>query len=311
MENMDEQPLMVSIRCTAYNHESYIRQCLEGFVMQKTNFRFEAIVHDDASTDGTAAIIREYAEKYPDIIKPIYETENQYSTRNLTRIMDEHTHGKYVAICEGDDYWIDPLKLQKQVDFLENNPDVSLVFSNRVVFNELTNTKHNLCYNKRYYTSKDLLGGEILGIQTVCCRRECLTSNASINGDILIPYNSSLHGKLYCLPDITAVYRISGKGVATSVKIDEVLAISLRHAWNFHEVYNFPSMHLLIKFQTRYVFNDLVRKIKARDYTLAKTIKSFSFYHNQSLVKKTYALILMNYYILSFFINSLYEKIKR
>ena len=75
----ENEPLMVTILCLVYNHESYIRQCLEGFVMQKTNFRFEAIVHDDASTDGTAAIIREYAEKYPDINKPIFETENQYS----------------------------------------------------------------------------------------------------------------------------------------------------------------------------------------------------------------------------------------
>ena len=106
-------PLMVTIRCCTYNHEPYIRQCLEGFVMQKTNFRFEAIVHDDASTDGTAAIIREYAKKYPDIIKPIFETENQYSKKDgsLRRIMDAHTHGKYVAICEGDDYWIYTLKL--------------------------------------------------------------------------------------------------------------------------------------------------------------------------------------------------------
>ncbi|MEI3125979.1 MAG: glycosyltransferase family A protein [Odoribacter splanchnicus] len=75
----ENEPLMVTILCLVYNHESYIRQCLEGFVMQKTNFRFEAIVHDDASTDGTAAIIREYAEKYPNMIKPIFETENQYS----------------------------------------------------------------------------------------------------------------------------------------------------------------------------------------------------------------------------------------
>lgn len=75
----EEQLLMVTIRCITYNHEPYIRQCLEGFVMQKANFHFEAIVHDDASTDRTAAIIQEYAEKYPDIIKPIYETENQYS----------------------------------------------------------------------------------------------------------------------------------------------------------------------------------------------------------------------------------------
>lgn len=129
---MNDNELMVTIRCTAYNHEPYIRQCLEGFVMQKTNFRFEAIVHDDASTDGTAAIIREYAEKYPDIIKPIFETENQYSKHDgsLRRIMEAHMHGKYVAMCEGDDYWIDPLKLQTQVDFLEAHPDYSMCFHN-------------------------------------------------------------------------------------------------------------------------------------------------------------------------------------
>ena len=128
---MLEQPykeLIVTIRCLVYNHEPFLRQCLDGFVMQQTNFRFEAIVHDDASTDGSAAIIREYAAKYPDIIKPIYETENQYSKRDgsLRRIMNAHTHGKYVAMCEGDDYWTDPLKLQKQVDFLESHPDFSL-----------------------------------------------------------------------------------------------------------------------------------------------------------------------------------------
>lgn len=79
--DLQKDLLMVSIHCLVYNHEPYIRQCLEGFVMQKTNFRFEAIIHDDASTDGTVAIIREYAEKYPDIIKPIYETENQWSKK--------------------------------------------------------------------------------------------------------------------------------------------------------------------------------------------------------------------------------------
>ena len=127
--NLDK--LMVAISCITYNHEPYIRQCLEGFVMQKTNFKFVAIVHDDASTDGTATIVREYAEKYPDIIKPIYETENQYSKHDgsLGRIMNDaiaNTGAKYIALCEGDDYWTDPCKLQKQVDFLEANEGYSL-----------------------------------------------------------------------------------------------------------------------------------------------------------------------------------------
>ena len=123
---MDEARVpLVTIRCLVYNHEPYLRQCLDGFVMQRTNFPFEAIVHDDASTDGSAAIIREYAEKYPDIIKPIYETENQYSKGTLGDIMLEagHPKAKYIAYCEGDDYWTDPNKLQLQVDFLESHPD--------------------------------------------------------------------------------------------------------------------------------------------------------------------------------------------
>ncbi len=116
---------LVSIKCLVYNHEPYLRQCLDGFVMQKTNFPFEAIVHDDASTDGSAAIIREYAEKYPDIIKPIYETENQYSKGTLNKIIlaASHPESKYIAFCEGDDYWTDPDKLQLQVEFLETHPD--------------------------------------------------------------------------------------------------------------------------------------------------------------------------------------------
>lgn len=125
--------IKVVIECFTYNHGPYVRQCLDGFVSQKTNFKFVAIVHDDASTDNTADIIREYAERYPDIIIPIIELENQYSKRNgsLCRIMDEAValyNPEYVAICEGDDYWIDPLKLQKQFDFMEAHPNHSMCF---------------------------------------------------------------------------------------------------------------------------------------------------------------------------------------
>lgn len=118
-----EYQIMVSILCLTYNHASFIRQTLEGFVKQKTTFMYEVLVHDDSSTDGTANIIREYAERYPDIIKPIYQTENQYSKRIgiINTFLLPKAQGKYLAWCEGDDYWITVDKLQTQVDVLEQN----------------------------------------------------------------------------------------------------------------------------------------------------------------------------------------------
>ena len=118
----------VTICCITYKHEKYIRECLNGFIMQKTNFPFEVIVHDDASPDKTADIVREYEAKYPDIIKPIYQTQNQRSLGkkvSLTYVYPK-VRSKYIAICEGDDFWCDPNKLQMQYDFMEAHPDYSL-----------------------------------------------------------------------------------------------------------------------------------------------------------------------------------------
>ena len=122
---MQDNLPMVSICCITFKHEKYIRECLDGFIMQKTNFPFEVIVHDDASPDKTADIIREYEAKYPDIIKPIYQTENQYSQKikPLWKHVFPRCRGKYIAICEGDDFWCDENKLQMQYDFMEANPD--------------------------------------------------------------------------------------------------------------------------------------------------------------------------------------------
>lgn len=129
---------MVSVRCLAYNQESYVRKTLDGFMMQETNFPFEVVVHDDASTDGTADIIREYEKKYPQIIKPIYELENQYSKRDgsIARIMLPYLKGKYVAFCEGDDYWCDANKLQSQFEALEKNPECSICLHNVQIIHE-------------------------------------------------------------------------------------------------------------------------------------------------------------------------------
>ena len=119
---------IVSVRCTTYNQESYIEKALDSFLMQETDFPFEIIVHDDASLDRTADIIRVYEAKYPRIIKPIYEKDNQYSKQDgsLRKIVDAACSGKYIAYCEGDDYWCDEKKLQRQYDVMEEHAECSL-----------------------------------------------------------------------------------------------------------------------------------------------------------------------------------------
>lgn len=226
-----ENDIIVTIRSLVYNHEPYIRQCLDGFVMQKTNFRFEAIVHDDASTDGTADIIREYAEKYPDIIKPILETENQYSKHDgsLARIMNEHTHGKYVALCEGDDYWTDPYKLQKQVDFLESHPDYSLCFHNAIVHYENSNEADHIFsdFKEGDIERRDLISNWIAPTASFVFRKDILysdlyskvkTSNKLVYGDLPLIITASYIGKIYGFDRIMSVYRKQPQGAMNILK---------------------------------------------------------------------------------------------
>lgn len=135
------QPL-VSIKCITYNQEAYIGMALDSFLMQETDFPFEVIVHDDASTDNTAKIISEYEKAYPLIIKPIYESENLYSKdqKKMSDIINAQLQGKYIALCEGDDFWCDKRKLQKQANALEQHPECSVALC-RVQFIEKDGNK--------------------------------------------------------------------------------------------------------------------------------------------------------------------------
>lgn len=127
---MSELPL-VSINCITYNHQPYIRKTLDGFLMQNTDFSYEVLIHDDASTDCTQEIIREYVNRWPDIFKPILQEENQYS-KGITNISGHfnfpRARGRYICMCEGDDYWTDPDKLRLQVEYMEAHPDCTLCF---------------------------------------------------------------------------------------------------------------------------------------------------------------------------------------
>lgn len=236
----NQQPIVVTIRCVTYNHEPYIRQCLDGFVMQKTNFRFEAIVHDDASTDGTAAIVKEYAEKYPDIIKPIFETENQYSKRDgsIRRIMNDATSKttKYIALCEGDDYWTDPLKLQKQFDFMEANPEYGLVYTKAIVYNQASNKYTSTIGNPYNNDIADIILKNPIPTLTVMIRKDILfkyseevkpqTKNWKM-GDYPMWIYCSIKSKIKFIDVTTAVYRELSESASHSKDYKTLLSFKL------------------------------------------------------------------------------------
>ena len=153
----NENEIEVSVFCTCYNQENYIRDCLDGCIMQETNFKFEVIVHDDASTDKSPAIIKEYQKKYPNIIKPIIQNENQYSQNvpYMQKFMLPRAKGKYIAFCEGDDFWSDIHKLQIQYNILENNENCNICLHKVKAINYLRKK------DKLFYPSYNIMEGFI------------------------------------------------------------------------------------------------------------------------------------------------------
>ena len=208
---------MVSICCQTYNHKNYIKQSIEGFLMQKANFKFEVLLRDDASTDGTLEIVKEYSEKYPDIINPLIYEENQYQ-KGISPFRDnvKRAKSKYIAICEGDDYWTDPLKLQKQVDFLEANPEFSFCFHNVNKIDEndlLINTGK---YNKvNYYDQNDIFNIHVHTVSLVFRNNIEIDNELFANvphGDALLVALLATKGKAADLGFVGANYRLHSQG---------------------------------------------------------------------------------------------------
>lgn len=224
---MNSEEIVVSISCLTFNHAPYIRQCLDGFLMQKTNFKFEVLIHDDASTDGTEEIIREYEAKYPDIIKPLYEKENQWNKgrRGSKTFNYPRAKGKYIALCEGDDYWTDPLKLQKQVDFLENNEEYSMCFHNALKLDcqlDIASKFNNTSKPFITYSSKDVIIKSWFYPTASIFFRNCKEITEfhidNANGDIVIVFAASLIGKLFYDSKIMSVYRYKSSLNSSSLR---------------------------------------------------------------------------------------------
>jgi len=227
---MMQEPL-VSISLVAFNAENFIKDAVEGCLMQKIDFPYEIIIHDDASTDKTPDIIREYAKKYPEKIIPVIQLENQFSKGIdvIAKNIIPRARGKYIAFVEADDYWIDPLKLQKQVNLLESTSDLSMCFTATKVIYPNTTRKD---YIKRRYKrdqrcqAKDiiLMGGRFLDMISVVVRKDIFEDlpdwyYITHIWDITVPLLALTKGEIFYLNDVSAVYRSNVPGSWTNKNV--------------------------------------------------------------------------------------------
>ncbi len=219
--------VMVSVICTAYNHKAYIAQAIESFLMQETDFSVEILIHDDASTDGTAEVIRQYQENFPDRIRVVLQTENQHSKGvKVGNILRQMAQGKYLATCEGDDYWTDPRKLAKQVAFMEDHPACSCCVHGAVKIDAVRGKAVGVMRadtQNRYFTTEEIIlgGGDLFPTNSMVYRREWGLSlppfyqEAPI-GDYPIMVYFSLQGDIYYMDELMAAYRINVRGSWTN-----------------------------------------------------------------------------------------------
>lgn len=295
---MKDSPL-VSINCISFNHEKFIKQCLDGFVMQKTNFTFEVLIHDDASTDNTAQIIKEYQTNYPEIIIPILQNENQYSkgVDIWSTYQYPRTKGKYIAICEGDDYWTDPYKLQKQVDILENNINISMCIHNVLTYDGI-NYKEFYKYTKTVYSSKDLINNWIVPTCSVLFNKDAISDFANdeikrfINQDYLLFTHISLKGDIYCINENMGVYRIHPGGMTSSLlKTNKSQNIFLEQI--DYMINKYPEIQLLLEVQfTRTCTMFFYHALSNRQYNYAFSLLKKAICRNYKIfITKTFDII--------------------
>ncbi len=311
--------IKVSICCLTYNHEKYIKKALNSFLNQKTNFKYEILIHDDASTDKTAEIIREYEKEYPDLIKPIYQKENQYSkgVAILKKYQFPRASGKYIAMCEGDDYWKDDKKLQKQFDALENNPNCVICTCIVEHIKENGESQHVFQPSKqiveelknRVMTSQkmfsDILKKNIIPFQmsSFFMRSSIIDEYVKENpefsktkffGDVPILLYLVAHGDVYFLPEVMSCYREFSIGSWTNThfqvrerKINHYQEIlKMLEKYDVYTKRRFEESLKIIQYKYEFSLYELQGK-----YSQLLKKKYKSYYREKTLKEKVYILL--------------------
>lgn len=295
---------LVHTRTMTFNHENFIRACIEGILMQKTTFPVQVLIHDDASTDKTAEIVEEYESKYPHLIKAFYQEENSYSKPDKHKRRKEFMSwriGKYEAICEGDDYWTDPLKLQKQVDFLEDNNEYSLVFHDYYILENNNLKLRDIRLNETIYQedyARVLSGVHTL---TVVFRNiiNIIDYDENNYGSYYLFLRISDYGPFKFLKESMAVYRVHEGGVYSGKSFFEQCEMSLNNKVlmiNFYR-HNKKLHSILINTYVRYSLNYAFQSFKS------KSFKTGFYFFKKSLnygLRISHLFFMPNYFIKKF-----------
>lgn len=270
--------IKVSVICLVYNHAEYLRTTLDGFVSQKTNFDFEVFVHDDASTDGSSDIIKEYEAKHPNIIKGIYQYENQYSkgVKISSTFIYPKMNGEYIAICEGDDYWIDEKKLQLQVDFLNDNIGYMACVHNTLKKDCWHNEEKEMFSNEKSFDIKlenVIKAGSAYFQTSSLMYRRCLRNNLPEFmkknwgfGDYPLSIFLALSGKIYYMNRTMSVYRFGSTESFTSRNgrsTDKMINIYT----------NIINMLKAINAETKYDHNEIIKQAIIQNMYYLEEIK--------------------------------------
>lgn len=285
MKNLKTEDISLSVCMVTYNHEKWISQAIEGVLMQKTTFSFELVIGEDCSTDRTREVVEGYAARFRGAIRAYYNKSNRGLSENFAELLN-NCEGQYIAICEGDDFWTDPYKLQKQMEFLEANPDCVICSHNcsrlyetdRRLSQEFKHTK-NLQYDQKRFLEEWVTQPLTCVFRNIFCDYVLFNKEKDIFCDVILFYELLKHGTGYFMTDNMAIFRVHQSALSSGLSNREWLR---NHIIMFDYLYKHNKRDkLLLQISRKYCLSLYICKLKSRH------IEGFDFKPLKEYYKRT------------------------
>lgn len=316
----------ISCICITYNQELYIKDTIDGFLSQKTEYKFEIIIHDDCSTDNTKKILLEYKKKYPSIIKLILQNENQYSKgKRILQIPVKIAHGEYICLCEGDDFWIDEYKIQKQIKKLIENKNINICFTNAYkLYRDHTVENNKLIYKEKIFSIDDVIlnGGGFMTTATLMLKKDIFNNipywiDKVPVGDYFYQILGSIPNGVLYIQDITSVYRINSIGSWSNTRLNVPVKKIYNECYSYEKYLNilkeYPSINkdIIDHAISKQLLTLAIISIKSGHCEIVENIISKSWSYKKRINKKQIIIYIMRKRIKTlYFLFKVLKKIK-